>query len=249
MKKRLIIGNWKMYIESPDAAKKYVATLRRKVAKMQGVEAWLAPSFTLLPAAVAAAKGSTLKVGGQALSAKSGPHTGEVSARMLKQAGAQFVLVGHSERRAAGDSNADVRAQLLAAAAEGLVPVLCVGELQRDAQGAHFTYIEEQLSSALREGPIAKLVIAYEPVWVIGQSGEHALPLREVEEMVIFIRKTLAQMLGRETAHKTSILYGAAVEPENAAKLIADSGAAGLLVGHASADVDSFIEILRACQK
>lgn len=249
MKKRLVIGNWKMYIESPEAAKKYASTLRRKISKFKGVEAWLAPSFTLLPTVVAATKKSVVKVGGQTVSARSGAHTGEVSARMLKQAGAHFVLIGHSERRALGDTNEDVRAQLVAAAKEGLVPVLCVGEAERDAQGTHFTYIEEQLNSALREGPVAKLVVAYEPIWAIGKSAEHALDARELEEMVIFIRKTLAQTAGRETAHKTHILYGAAVEPANAAKLITDSGVAGLLVGHASADVDSFVEILKVCQK
>ncbi len=239
-----------MYIESPDAAKKFTAGLRRKGAKMQGLEVWMAPAYTLVPTVAAALKGSSLKTGGQALFANRGAHTGEVSAKMLKLAGAHFCLIGHSERRALGTTNEEVRAQLVAAADAGLVPVLCIGELERDAQsGAHFSYIEEQLGSALRQGPIAKLVVAYEPVWAIGKSAEHAMQPSELEEMSIFIRKTLANLVGRETADKTTILYGGSVEPENAATLLAEGGVGGFLVGHASADLDSFVTILNACKK
>jgi triosephosphate isomerase (TIM) len=250
MKKRLVIANWKMYVDSPEAAKKFSAGLRRALPKLKGVEAWVAPAYTLLPGVAVALKGSTIKVGGQALSAQSGAHTGEVSGRMLKQVGATFTIVGHSERRAAGTTNADVRAQLVAAAEAGLVPVLCIGELERDAQsGAHFSTIEEQLGSALRQGPIAKLVVAYEPVWAIGKSADAAMQPAEVEEMVIFIRKTLANLVGRETADKTTILYGGSVEPENADLLIKHGGVGGFLVGHASAELQSFLNILKACQK
>jgi triosephosphate isomerase (TIM) len=256
MKKRLVIANWKMYIESPEAAKKFSAGLRRALPKLKGVEAWVAPAYTLLPTVAAALKGSTIKVGGQALSAQSGAHTSEVSGRMLKQVGASFTIVGHSERRAAGTSNEDVRAQLVVAAEAGLVPVLCIGELERPSStlGAsdrfdHFSYVEEQLRSALGAGPIAKLMVAYEPVWAIGKSADAAMQPAEVEEMVIFIRKTLANLVGRETADKTTILYGGSVEPENADLLIKHGGVGGFLVGHASAELQSFLNILKACQK
>ncbi len=143
MKKRLVIANWKMYMESPEEAKKFISTLKRKAASYEGVDAWVAPPFTMVPAL------RGIKLGGQAVSAHAGAHTGEVSADMLKEAGAAFVLVGHSERRAAGDTNADVHAQLAAAAGAGLSTVLCVGESERMPDGAHFTKIAEQLSSAL----------------------------------------------------------------------------------------------------
>lgn len=245
MKKRLVIANWKMYIESPKEAKKFISTLKRKAASFSGVDAWIAPPFTMLPAL------RGIKLGGQAVSARTGARTGEVSADMLKEAGAAFVLVGHSERRAAGDTNTDVHAQLAAAAGAGLSVVLCVGESERMPDGAHFTKIAEQLSSALSgaQSLASKLIVAYEPLWAIGKTAKDAMQPGEVEETVIFIRKTLADILGRKDALKVPILYGGSVELENAAKLIAEGGINGFLVGHASADIDSFVEILKACKK
>ncbi len=246
MKKRLVIANWKMYIHSPDAAKKFISLLKRKSAGLSGVEAWVAPPFTLLPVL----KG--VKLGGQTLSSYAdGAHTGEISAAMLKAAGATFVIVGHSERRTLGDTNEDVHAQLAAAAGAGVVPVLCVGETARSADGAHFSLLEEQLASALRgaQSLAAKLIVAYEPVWAIGKSAEDAMQPGEVEETVIFIRKTLANILGRKEALRVPILYGGSVEPQNAATLITDGGVDGFLVGHASADLEQFVEILKSCRK
>jgi len=245
MKKRLVIANWKMYIESPEEAKGFVSTLKRKAASYDGVEAWIAPPFTLLPVL----KG--IKIGGQAISANIGAHTGEVSAAMLKDAGASFVIVGHSERRALGDTNTAVHAQLAAAGGAGLAPVLCVGESERTPEGAHFTKIAEQLSSALNgaQSLTSKLIVAYEPVWAIGKTAKDAMQPSEVEETVIFIRKTLADILGRKDALRVPILYGGSVEPENADQLFADGGVNGFLVGHASADINSFLEILKACRK
>ena len=246
-----MIANWKMYLQSPEEAKRYVATLKRRIKAAPAAEAWLAPSFTLLPAVAGACKGSRIKVGGQSVSAhEGGAHTGEVSAAMLKSAGAGFSLVGHSERRAMGEGDEVVHAQLMAALQSGLVAVLCVGEEERRDDGWHFVHIEAQLRTALVgvHPFIDKIVIAYEPVWAIGKSAADAMTPENVEEMVIFLRKTLTEIVGRTAAHKVPILYGGSVEGENARVLLA-SGVNGFLVGHASATVDSFIEILKACKK
>ncbi len=237
-----------MYVESPDAAKAFARALRRSARQFPGVEAAIAPSFTLLPSVVGALKGSTVRVMGQAVSRfADGKHTGEVSARMLSLAGAAGVLVGHSERRAAGESDEDVAEELARAESEGLRAILCVGEAERDAGGAHFSTVASQLRAALRSKPAAaRVVIAYEPVWAIGKSAVEAMSAQDVQEMVIYIKKILAESMGRVAALRVPVLYGGSVEKDNARELIEKGGVSGFLVGHASADAHSFLEILRA---
>jgi triosephosphate isomerase len=170
---------------------------------------------------------------------------------MAKSAGAAFALIGHSERRAMGESDEAIRAAFAAAAGAGLVPILCVGELERQADGSHVAFVAAQLHSALRgtQSLAGKIAVAYEPVWAIGQAADAAMKPADVREMAIFIRKTLADILGRQSALRAPILYGGSVEPQNAAALIEEGDVSGLLVGHASADITSFLEILTACQK
>lgn len=250
-KKRIVVGNWKMYLEKPEEAKRFASALRKRARAFVGVDAALAPSFTLLPTVAAALAGSPIKVGAQAVSAhEAGAHTGDVSAVMAKAAGASFTLVGHSERRAAGDTNALVHEQLVRAASVGMNVILCVGEVERTQDGAYFTEVEEQLASAFKgaQSYASRVTIAYEPVWAIGKSAADAMQPNEVHEMVIFIRKVLSQLLDRTAAMKLPVLYGGSVEPANAVALMAESGASGFLVGHASAELDSFIEILKACK-
>lgn len=251
-RKRLVVGNWKMYIEKADEAKKFALTLRRKARGISGVEVWLAPPALLLPLVAHTLESSPVKVGAQTISTHAEPaHTGEVSGAMLKDAGALFTLVGHSERRAAGESNTLVRASLEQAIAAGLTPILCVGERERESDGEYFGFIEAQLDSALRTLPtpsLKKLIIAYEPVWAIGRHATDAMQPPEVQEMVIFIRKVLSELLDRRAALRVPVLYGGSVEPQNAPELVREGGINGFLVGHASAQIESFLEILNACK-
>ena len=253
-KRRLVIANWKMYIKSPDRAKEFARGLRRRSRQFSGVSVAVAPPFTLIPPVAAVLKGSAISLGAQSLSPFGDEkHTGEISAPMLKHAGVLYCLVGHSERRALGESDDIIRIQLHRAAAEGLMPVLCIGEKERDASGSHFTTIERQLTSALGErtakNTLKRLVVAYEPVWAIGKSAGDAMKPGELQETVIFIRKILADLLGRPAALRTAVLYGGSVEEENADILLSEGGVSGLLVGHASTDLDSFLPILKACAK
>lgn len=238
-----------MYVEDLDDALDFARALKRKARALSGIDLALAAPAPFIAPLSAALKSSSVRVGAQYVSYTSGAHTGEVSAAMARAAGAEFCLVGHSERRADGDTNERVREQFAAAAAAGLAPVLCVGETERLEDGSHVGVIESQLREALRgsQSLAKKLVVAYEPVWAIGGGASRAMPASEVREMAIFIRKVLADILGRAAALRVPVLYGGSVESENAAALMTEGGIAGLLVGHTSADITQFLDIARAC--
>ena len=248
--KRIVVGNWKMYLERPDEAKRLAVALKRRARSFGGATVVVAPPFLLLSTVAAVVgKSSALRLGAQSVSPqRDAKHTGDVSAAMVKHLGAAYVIVGHSERRAMGESNAVVRQELERAGEAGLTAILCVGEHERDQAGAHFAYIKEQLTSAIVAKSNPKLIVAYEPVWAIGKTAGDAMKPQELQEMVIFIRKTLADILGRAPALKVPILYGGSVESANAKQLIGEGGVAGFLVGHASVDAKEFIEIIHACR-
>lgn len=246
----LVAANWKMYISTPEEAKKFIATLRRKARSFTGVDVVIAPSFTLLPLVAAALKGSPIRTSAQSVSVfDTGAHTGEVAAAMVKSFGATYSIIGHSERRAQGESDTMVCAQMMHAAAAGLTPILCIGESERDPAGAYLATIVGQLRGALsgfKKDGVPKLVVAYEPVWAIGKNASEAMKGAELREMSIFIKKTLAEYFEKKAAMRIPILYGGSVEASNARTLLDEGDVSGFLVGHASADVESFIDILKA---
>ncbi|MBC7836395.1 triose-phosphate isomerase [Acetobacteraceae bacterium] len=252
MKKRLVVGNWKMYVEEASEARAFGLQLRRKARSLSGVDVWLAPPFIFLPSVAQVLESSPVKVGAQAVSSfAEGAHTGDVSAHMLKEAGANFAIVGHSERRIAGDTNERVRQQLERTIEAGLSAIVCIGERERDKEGEHFEFLEAQINSAFLTFPftLSKVVIAYEPVWAIGKRADEAMQPHDLQEMTIFIKKTLTDILGREKASRVPILYGGSVEPENAGALVQEGTVDGLLVGHASQNFEQFFEIIKACKK
>lgn len=250
MKKPLVIANWKLSITTPEEAKKLAAVLRRKSRMFSGVDVTVAPSFVHLPVVLQALKGSSIKVAAQTAAPSSQEkQTGSISAGMLKSLGVTGVIVGHSERRSHGETNSVVEEISRQVREAGLTVVLCVGELERDSAGGHFGVIQEQLTSALKnisKTVAQKIVIAYEPVWAIGKTAGEAMQPADLQEMVIFIRKTLADIVGRADAVKIPILYGGSVEGSNAKSLIQEGGVSGFLVGHASASSESFLDILLA---
>ncbi len=252
-KKPIIIANWKAYLTRVEEVQRFALSYTRVAKKYTHVDLSVAPPFVLLPAALAAFKKVNVRIAAQSVSPfVDEKQTGEVEASMLKSLGVPQVIVGHSERRhptvGAGESNDIVRAQVAAAAKSGLTIVLCVGEQERDAAGTHFSTIASQLTSALEKAvaPATKLMVAYEPVWAIGKSAKDAMQPADVHEMVIFIRKTLVEILGRTAGVKVPILYGGSVEAANAQELLQQGGVSGFLVGHASTKVDSLTALLDA---
>jgi triosephosphate isomerase (TIM) len=233
----LIVGNWKM--NGLSASLDEIAAMGAARSDL-----WVAPPFTLIAGAVVAAQGR-LRVGGQDCHAKaSGAHTGCVSAVMLADAGATFVIVGHSERRNDnGESDADVRAKALAARDAGLDVIVCVGETeaQRDA-GAVESIVGGQLAGSLPDSSDG-LVVAYEPVWAIG-TGRTPTP-EDVAAVHGFIRAQLVARFGK-AGQGVRILYGGSVKPENAALLLGQPDVGGALVGGASLTAASLLAIAEA---
>jgi triosephosphate isomerase len=242
--KKLAAGNWKM--NGTVAALAEVSALVA-AHPAPACEMLLCPPATLITAMAALAKGSALAVGGQDCHAKeSGAHTGDISAAMLKEAGASYVILGHSERRADhGETDVQVLAKAQAAIAAGLVAVVCIGETeaQRDA-GDTLTVIGAQLDGSVpADATAATLVVAYEPVWAIGTGRTPTIA--QIAEVHDFLRTRLTAKIGPQAAG-VRLLYGGSVKPSNAAEIFAVPHVDGALVGGASLKAADFGAIVAA---
>jgi triosephosphate isomerase (TIM) len=244
----LIVANWKMNPRSLKEAKELFAELK-KGAKYGAFH--VAPPSAFI-GEIARMRGKS-KVGVAAQDASGetlGAYTGDTSASMLKSLDVSYVIIGHSERRARGESDAEIRKKVAQALKAGLSPILCVGERERDAQGRYFSTVEGQVREALKGMPaskLAQLAIAYEPVWAISTATPNARPAtpEDAHEMIIFIRKVLTDLYGRTAASRVRILYGGSVTEKNAAALVLGSGAQGFLVGGASLRPREFSTIVK----
>jgi len=242
-----IAGNWKMY-KTVGETVKYVKEFRSLVKDIQDVEIVLAPPFTALHAAAEAARNSNVAVAAQDLHwDREGAFTGQVSGPMIREAGAEYVIVGHSERRTHfGDTNATVNRKVVAAFAAGLVPIVCVGEtLDQRERRETFEVLDRQVHQGLdglTADQIGLLVIAYEPVWAIG-TGRTATA-DQAGEAHAHIRGRLRQWFGPDAAEACHLIYGGSVKPDNIVGLIAQTDVDGALVGGASLDIQAFAEIV-----
>jgi triosephosphate isomerase len=248
MRKPVIAGNWKMYKTISESVETALA-LKPLVANANHCEVVIAPVFTALKTVADRLEGSNIEVAGQNCSTEieEGPHTGEITANMLLDAGATCVILGHSERRQYYfDSDLFVRKKAQAAIVSGLTAIICVGEslAQRD-QGNAESVVSGQLEgglSGLTASDLDRIIIAYEPVWAIG-TGRTATP-EQAQEMHAFIRRVFAQRHSREAAESLRILYGGSVKPDNIAGLMVQPDIDGALVGGASLKAESFAEIV-----
>jgi triosephosphate isomerase (TIM) len=249
----LIAGNWKMHMSHLDAiglVQKLAFSLKEK--ELEAAEVVVLPPFTALRSVQTLVTGDKLDVGygAQDLSAQdSGAYTGEISGSQLSALACQYVVVGHSERRALhAEDDAVVASKVQAALKHGLVPILCVGEgLDVRREGRHVPHTVAQLDAALQgvsAETMAGIVVAYEPVWAIG-TGEVATP-DDAQEVCAAIRTRLAERFGPETAERVRILYGGSVKAANTAGILAGPDIDGALVGGASLDAEEFAQICRA---
>lgn len=240
----IIIGNWKMYKTAAQA----VEFIRALKPLLQGsAEVWLAVPFTAIHAAVKEAEGSCIVIGAQNMNeAKEGAFTGEIAGLMLKEAGAKFVLLGHSERRQHfHESNDRIAAKVKRALLDEITPVLCVGETEGERESGFEEILKEQILKGFQhvdKDDAKKVILAYEPVWAIG-TGKTATP-EIAEEAHQFCRSVLAEHFGKRASGSIPLLYGGSVKPDNISSLMKEKDINGALVGGASLDPKTFSQIV-----
>jgi triosephosphate isomerase len=249
MRTPLIAGNFKMFKTVAETIA-YAHALRSLVKDVRNVDIVIAPPFTSIAAAAEAVKGSSIGVSAQDLHwEREGAFTGEVSAGMVRDAGARYAIVGHSERRTLfGETNGSVNKKMHAAIGAGLVPIVCIGEtLEQRDRNETLAVLDRQIKEGL-DGvtgeQLSEMVLAYEPVWAIG-TGRNATPA-QAGEAHHHIRQRLKQWFGLDASEHCRVLYGGSVKPDNIAKLIAEPDVDGALVGGASLDARSFTAIITA---
>ncbi|MEQ1574487.1 MAG: triose-phosphate isomerase [Vicinamibacterales bacterium] len=247
MRTPFIAANWKMHKTVAETVT-FVTEFRGLVKDIKDVEIVVAPPFTALHAAAEAARNSNVGIAAQNLYwERQGAFTGEISAPMIREAGAAYGIIGHSERRTLfGETDASVNRRIAAAFAERLTPIVCIGEtLDQRERNETFAVLDRQIKQGfdgVTADEMAKLVIAYEPVWAIG-TGRNATPA-QASEAHGHIRARLLQWFGGEAAGRCRIIYGGSVKPDNTAALLSQPDVDGALVGGASMDVRDFFAIV-----
>jgi triosephosphate isomerase len=247
MRLPFIAGNWKMF-KTVHEAVVFVKELKVLIKDIGDVEIVVAPPFTAIHAAAEAARNTNIGVSAQDLFwEREGAYTGEIAPDMIKEAGAEYVIIGHSERRRMfGDTDATVNRKTVAALGTRLTPIVCIGEtLEERERNETLSVLDRQINNGfdrLTGDQIADLVIAYEPVWAIG-TGRTATAA-QAGEAHAHIRSRLRQWFGADAAERCHVIYGGSVKPDNIRELIAEPDVDGALVGGASLEVRSFADIV-----
>ncbi len=246
--KKLIIGNWKMNPKTWDEAKSIGGKTRSATKNLRNIDVVACPPHVFIHALDSRVRISNFHIGAQTCSFdEEGPHTGEVSAKMLASMGVGYVIVGHSEERTAGDTNEKVNRRMKRVIESGMTAIVCVGEKTHDENGAHLDFLKNQIKETFADmshDSAKRIIIAYEPVWAIG-AKESMVP-EQVYEMSIFIRKVMSDIFDQETGMKIKIIYGGSVNFRNAGEIIKLGKVDGLLVGRESVNMPGFRELLKA---
>jgi len=249
--RKIIIGNWKMNPGTLAEAKELFSAVKKEARKIENVNVIIAPPAIWL-GQLKIGENDNIGLASQNMHwEEKGAFTGEISVSMIKDAGAKYAIVGHSERRIYfGETDEAINKKISAAFKNNLVPILCVGETMEEKEGEKTQEaIKNQLTKALEnisQGQIEanKIIIAYEPVWAIGSGATPTFD--EVLSANLLIKKTIANIYGRSVADKIPVIYGGSVNALNAKKFVEKGGMAGLLVGGASVKANEFVSIIRA---
>lgn len=244
-----IVGNWKANPKTLSDAKELARKVKEQSRKFSRVHVTLAaPTPYLLPIGEIIGRSERMTLAAQDCSSKeAGAHTGEVIAPMLKSVGVSEVIIGHSESRARGVSDGEINARLHQLYKYKLRPILCIGEEKRDLHGAYLQFLSTQLTSALKDIPkaaVKRLIVAYEPLWAIGEHAAVPDTPEGFHHTAIFIRKVLSHLCDAPSALKIPVLYGGSVNVDNASSFLCEGYADGLLVGRASLKAKDFLSII-----
>lgn len=245
MAKPILVANWKNHPGSLPEARTLIQKFSRQRALYKKITFFIAPPAPYLELVATKAKSFAKLASQNIFEQEKGTHTGEITPEILKSFGTRMTIVGHSERRALGESSIQTANKVRVALKAGITPLVCVGEDVRDSEGEHFEFLREQIKSFLslvNKKEINKVVIAYEPVWAIGRE---AIEPVELSQTIIFIKKVLSDLFGRALAENVSILYGGSVDESNAQELL-HTGVKGFLVGRASLNAKNLESITKS---
>lgn len=252
MAKKLIIANWKMNPSSIKEAGQIFSSISEVVKDSKNVFIVVCAPFIFL----SDLKKKNIKkvsLGSQNISIDNeGAYTGEISAKMLKNFGIPYSIIGHSERRAMGENNEFVNKKIIMALKNKIISILCVGENERDHNGFYLSFVKKQLHEGLAnvsKMQIKNIVIAYEPVWAIGKDAGRVATPEEFLEMSIYIRKIISDMYDFKTAHSVQIIYGGSVHPENTEAFLSRGKSDGFLIGRDSLNPKKFGKIISITNK
>ncbi len=245
--KLLIVANWKANPDSRKLALSILIGIKKAAAGKKHIDVVVCPPALYLESLRSAAR--PLALGAQDIFTEpNGAFTGSIGYEALRETGIRYVIIGHSERRAAGENDTHVNRKVRVALSLGMTPILCVGETKRDNL-EYLSVIKTQLVAAFKDVPktrVKDVVIAYEPVWAIGKDAPRAARPDEVAEVVMFVKRVIGDLYKTSSVPPVRIIYGASVDAGNAAIIVAESGVDGLLVGRASLAPKSFSGILGA---
>lgn len=250
IKKPLIIANWKMNPATEKDAVVLFRAVKKGLPRNKKFELAIASPAVFLPV-LKREKGIMLAA--QDMSPEdAGAFTGQISGKMLRDAGAKYIILGHSEARAVGETSSEVSRKVLLALKLGIIPIVCVGERMRDESGQFYTDLKEQLRESVAgvsKSGLSKVIIAYEPIWAISTTESRKdITKEEAIEMILFIRKTMSTISGSNKLIGTKVLYGGSVNDRNI-EMFLEIKAEGFLVGGASLDPKKFIKVINTITK
>ena len=246
--KKIIVANWKMNPTTLREAKSIFSGIKKQALKLRNVEIVVCPPAVYLSEIKKLLSGKKISLGAQnCFEEEKGAWTGKISPEMLKTSGAKFFILGHSENRKEGEDNETINQKIKLALKNDLNVIVCVGEKERDKEGGHFVYIKKQILDALlniRKNYLKNILIAYEPIWAIGKDATDNITKKQLQEVVIFIKKVLVEKYNIKDFKDVKILYGGSVNYKNIEELVS-TDADGYLVGRDSLNVDKFGKLLQ----